>query len=625
MKKQIPILLLFIGIGLIAIGQQIKKPLTHDAILQWNRITETIISNNGESIVYTMEPWKGDATLKITNPKGKELLSCVGAAGAELTDNSAFVVFKINPLEAKLHELKLKKTKKEDMPLPRLGIYSLSKQKLDTISKLKNYKLAKETSFIAFQKEAEQDSTKKEKAKAKSEKQALELNLLNLQNNDIQHFAAVSEYYFAKDGTALVFISEGDNKDFIAGIYYLHLKTNQLNRVFTGKAKFKQVSINDSGKQLAFLADTTTTKNEDAHFKLYAWQQGQEKALLLLDNDNKQMPTNWEISGYGKISFSPQGKRIFFGIAPIKNKQDTTVLEEDIPVLDIWHWNEDILHTEQLHNLKRDLNKSYLSVYNFDANQMQVLENEDFSGIGLIQKGDANQAYAWSNKPYAVQTMWEGSPEHNDFYLINLETGNSTPLIKDLRARPQVSPEGKYLYWYNAMDTSWNTYNLNTNKHYTVSTAKSIQVADEENDIPNPPGSYRIAGWLANDAALLIYDRYDIWKVDPENKTNPVNLTQNGRAQSIIYRLMRFDLEGNARERYAQANEKGIDASQMAYFSGHNEINRQEAYYQGSLEKPQEPKVLVAGEFRLNTPIKAKDADAVVFTKENFETFPNLL
>jgi len=623
MKKQLSILLLFIGMSLIAFGQQNKKPLTHDAILQWNRITETLISNNGETIVYTLEPWKGDPTLKITNPKGKELLSIVGASKAELTDNSAFVVFTIQSLEAEIHQLKLKKTKKEDMPLPNLGIYAIEAQKLDTIPKLKSYKLAKKTSFIAFQTKAEPDSTKKEKTK--SEKQALDLSLLNLQNNIIQHFAKVNEYYFAKEGTALVFESEGDHKDFKAGIYHLNLKTNSLRLLFSDKAKFKQISLNDAGTQLAFLADTTSNKKADPNYNLYSWLEGQEKAELLLDNANNQIPKNWEPSENGTISFSPNGKRIFFGIAPIKAKQDTTLLTEDIPILDVWHWNEDILHTEQLHNLKRDLNKTYLSVYNLDANQMQVLEDKDFSGIGLIQKGDANLAYAWSNKRYAVQTMWEGSPEHNDFYLIDLESGKSTQIAHNLRARPQVSPEGKYLYWYNAMDTTWNTYNLNTNKHLVISTAKTIQVADEENDIPNPPGSYRIAGWLEKDAALLIYDRYDIWKVDPENKAKPLNLTQNGRAQSIIYRLLRFDLEGNARERYAQAGEKGIEASQTAYLSAHNEISRQEAYCQTSLEQAQAPKVLIGGDFSLNTPIKAKDSDALVFTKENFETFPNLL
>ena len=124
MKKQLSIILLFVGFSLIAFAQQNKKPLSHDDILNWNRITETLISNNGQTIVYKTEPWKGDPILKITNPKAKELLSVIGAEDAEISENSAFVVFTIKPLEAEIHTLKLKKTKKEDMPLSKLAIFS---------------------------------------------------------------------------------------------------------------------------------------------------------------------------------------------------------------------------------------------------------------------------------------------------------------------------------------------------------------------------------------------------------------------------------------------------------------------------------------------------------------------
>lgn len=627
MNKQINLILLFLSISLLAFSQQSKKPLNHDDILNWNRITETLIANDGQTIVYKTEPWKGDPILKIITPKGKELLSVVGGESAKISPNSAFVVFTINPLEAELHTLKLKKTKKEDMPLSKLAIFDIRNQILDTISKLKSYKMPdKGLSFIAYQVEAEKDTTKKEKSDSKKEKKALDLKLLNLETKVLQDFSAVSDYNFAEEGNTLVFASEGDKKEFETGIYLLNLESNNLKQVFSGKADFKQIAINESGSKIAFLADTNSDKKADKKYKLFSWNLYQEKAEMVLDNQHEALPENWEISTDGKISFAPTADRIFFGIAPVKTIKDSTILDEDIPALDIWVWSEDVLQTEQLNTLKRDLNKSYQAVFHLDRKKMVQLEKEDFSGISLLNKGDANQAIAWSNKPYALLTMYEGSPEHNDFYLVDLNTGESNQIIKDYRSTPQTSPDGKYVYWYNAMDTSWNTYSLEAEKMFKVSIAKSIQVADELNDIPNPPSSYRIAGWLKDDAALLIYDRYDIWRVDPENKFSPINLTLNGRTNKINYRLIRFDLEGsNSRSRFSQSNEKGIDPTQLAYLSGHNEITRQEGYYQISFEKAQAPKVLFEGNYSLNTPLKAEETDAVLFTKENFETFPNLL
>ena len=106
---------------------------------------------------------------------------------------------------------------------------------------------------------------------------------------------------------------------------------------------------------------------------------------------------------------------------------------------------------------------------------MVQLETTEFTGVSLINKGDADKILAWSNLPYAVQTMWEGSPGHNDFYLIDVNIGRWIKIKEDCRANPQVSPEGEYLYWYNAMDTSWNTYNISSGKEYKITKAAHIR------------------------------------------------------------------------------------------------------------------------------------------------------
>jgi len=230
---------------------------------------------------------------------------------------------------------------------------------------------------------------------------------------------------------------------------------------------------------------------------------------------------------------------------------------------------------------------------------------------------------AWSNHPYAVQAMWEGSPEHNDFYLVDIHTGKAEMIKKDCRSTPRVSPQGKYLYWYNALDSSWNTYSFEKEQEFKITSPEKIEVADELNDIPNPPGSYRTAGWLEDDAAILIYDRYDVWKVDPENRTQPINLSKDGREKSISYRVVNF--EEQPRSRWFGGNEKGIDPKKPMYLTGHNEITRADGYYRLDWNKQRAPKELFSGKYRLNTPQKAKDADVVVFTKQNFQTYPNLL
>lgn len=360
-----------------------------------------------------------------------------------------------------------------------------------------------------------------------------------------------------------------------------------------------------------------TVKDEKApkQYALYV-SENDEEAKKVLDNTNTAIPSGWEISANGRISFAEKTNRVFFGTAPIRPEKDTTVLEEEIPVLDVWLWDEPMLHTQQINQKSRLLRKTYLAVYHADQDKMVQLENKELSGVSLINEGDADEVFAYSNVPYAVQSMWEGSPVHSDFYLLDIHTGEAKMIKKEIRANASVSPAGKYLYWYNAIDTSWNTYNLSNGKEFKLTDPTTVQCANELNDIPNPPRQYGSPGWLKGDEALLVYDRFDIWVLDPNNVEKPLNLTMNGKTLNTSYRMVQFDRSNRT---------EGIDLKETAFLMGHNEITRADGYYTTSLKKAAKPKEIFSGNYSLGQPIKAEDADVLVYTKEDFNTYPNLL
>ncbi|WP_340114344.1 alpha/beta hydrolase family protein [Maribellus mangrovi] len=602
--KKITALALLLHVGSVVFAQSVKRPLTFDDILKWNRITETHLSNDGNYIVYKEEPWKGDPVLKITTPDDDEVEAIDCATNAKITADSKFVIFTLKSPEDNIRMLKLKKTKKEDLPKDKLAIYELKTGKLEKIDSLKSRKVPEKWSgWIAYQ-------TIPQNGDDKNGKKYAPLFIRNLENGELTEIPAVSNYELAEEKEVLAYISEGDST-FDAGVYVVDLIKNEQQKVLDGKGKFEQLTLNKTGEKLAFLADTTGS--EEAEYSLYL--SAGETAQIILDNSDAAIPGNWIISENGRLSFSENNKRLFFGTAPAKAPKDTTILEEEIPVLDIWHWNEEELHTVQLNNKSGDEKKTYLAVVHLDEKHTVQLETEFFTGIRPIKDGDADQLLAWSNRPYAVQSMWEGSPRHLDFYLIDINTGEAEKFKEDCRARPMVSPEGKFVYWYDAMDTTWITYDIANGKEYCITTSETVQVANELNDIPNPPGSYRTAGWMENDEALLVYDRFDIWKVDPTNSIKPENITKNGRASKVNYRLVRFNPEPN----------EGIDPDEELILKAHNEVTRADSYFTFDPEKPGTQKVLLAENMKLGTPKKAKEAGLVVFTEENFETYPNLL
>ncbi len=604
MKKNLSFLaLLIISASLSA--QTEKRPLTFEEILKWNRITETHISNNGKYVAWKEEPWKGDATLKISTPDAEEIVSFSYGTQAYFTADSRFLIYTEVPPADTIRSLKLKKTKKEDLPQNKLVVFNIKENKSEKIENLKSVKIPDEWSgWIAYQAKDPNDSTKSEKDKKHP------LYIKDLNSGSTKTYPAVSSYELAKDQPLISFISEGDSS-FSAGVYLFDLANEVLMPVLEAEGKFKQLCIADNGDQLAFLADTTDA--EKPSFALYYWSG--ENETIVADNNSDAIPENWEISENGNLSFSDNGERLFFGTAPILPEKDTTILEEEIPALDVWTWNEEQLQTVQLNKRERDLKKTYLAVVHLDDQKMVQLETELFSGIRKIKNGDADKLLAYSNRPYAVQTMWEGGPYHNDFYLVDINSGEAEKIKTDCRATPSVSPDGKFVYWYNAIDTTWNTYEISTGTEYEITQPETIQTADELNDRPMLSSSYRNAGWLKNDEAILIYDRYDLWKVDPTNSTDPVNLTKNGRNEKINYRLVRFNPEPNT----------GIDPSEIILLTGHNEVSRADAYYAFDLNKNKAPEATFSQNYRLGRPAKAEDDNLIIFTKEDFETYPNLI
>jgi dipeptidyl aminopeptidase/acylaminoacyl peptidase len=621
--KKTALLFILLSYSFFLFAQSEKKPLTHNDILKWEQISEQHISNDGKYIVYKQEPWEGDPTLKITTPDGDEQISVKCGTSAEITADSRFVVFTLKPSMDTIRTLKLKKTKKEDLPQDDLLIYNLETRQTDTIQDFTSVKVPEKWSgWIAWQTEAPKDTTKKEKGpEGKDDEKVFPLFVKNLKTGETSEFPAVSDYIFAEEKEVLAFISEGKDSTFGAGIYRFDLGGDTQQKIRDGKGKSKQPAMDKAGDKIAFLADISEEKKDEPRYSLYLWNGG-ELASEILTNENSAIPENWEISENGRLSFSDSGERLFYGTAPKKAPKDTTVLEEEIPVLDVWTWNEEELQTVQLNNRNRDMEKTYLSVFHLNNRKAVQLETRQFTGIRQIKDGDADKLVAWSNHPYAVQRMWEGGPDHNDFYLIDIRSGEAEEIHTDVRATPQVSPEGKYLYWYNATDTSWNTFNIETGKEFKITSPKVIRVADELNDVPNLPYSYGNAGWFKNDEAILINDRFDVWKVDPENKTAPGKITKNGREQNIEYRVIDFENQG--RSRRFGSDKEGIDPGKPLFLRGHNEVTREDGYYALDLKKG-DPRELISGKFSLNTPQKAKDAEVVVFTKEDFQTYPNLI
>ncbi|RLD75708.1 MAG: S9 family peptidase, partial [Bacteroidetes bacterium] len=624
MRFFLTVILIFV---VIISSAQDKKILDHADFDHWNKIKNTQISNDGKWILYQLKPGYGDPTLKITDKKGSNILTYLRGDKAQINWENSHVIFSIKPELDSLNAQRREKVKKDKLPKDSLGIYDLKTKKLVKIPRVKTFKIPEKWgSHVAFQifpepkqKEEKKDSTKtkekpkkKNKSKKENKKNGFRLIVKDLNTLKQDTFPFVTEYVFSEKGSKLMFLSSGKDSTFQQGVYMVDLSTNKLLPLCRGKGDYKNLAFDEIGSQAVFLADLDTTKARIRPFDVLLWKTGQDSATIVAHNQSKFLPEDWIISEHFKPYFSKNAKRLFFGTSPKPLLKDTMLLPEEIVNVEVWNYKDSRLHTQQNIDLKNDQKKAYLAVLNIDNNSIQQISNENIPNIRLADEGNSNWSLGISDLPYQKVTSWEGWPRHQDIYKINLQENKEELIAKDIRSYlVRISPAGNYIYWFDALDSTWYSHHNESGKTLKLLDSRKVNLTDEQNDLPNFPFPYRFAGWTTGDESFLIYDRYDIWQLDPKGQNEPVKLT-SGRKTKTVFRYVELDEE-----------ERFIDPKKPILLHTYNEITRQEGFYSLNLKK-NSTRELISGDFRFRNVIKAKKSYKLIFTKESFKVFPDI-
>ncbi|MEP6711238.1 MAG: prolyl oligopeptidase family serine peptidase [Ferruginibacter sp.] len=133
---------------------QNKKHLDHSVYDGWKSAGERSISNDGNFIVYAINPQEGDGELIIQNTKTNYKLSVARGYNAVLTDDSRYAIFKIKARYQDTRQAKIKKAKPDDMPKDSLAVVQLGMDSIMKISRVKSFKTPeKAAGWLAYQME----------------------------------------------------------------------------------------------------------------------------------------------------------------------------------------------------------------------------------------------------------------------------------------------------------------------------------------------------------------------------------------------------------------------------------------------------------------------------------------
>jgi dipeptidyl aminopeptidase/acylaminoacyl peptidase len=608
----------------------------HDIYALWRKIDQQRLSNNGEWVAYTLGSYaETDPTLYLWRAESGQTLLFPRGTDPIFSEDSRFILFRIKqPLDS-LKAKRRKKIKDEDLPKDSLGIYNLSNGQLTKIASIKSFALPQKwAGYCAIhldiekpetpRKEAAKDSSQTKKPKAENKDNGSKLILYELETGRKDTFAYATEYTFAKRGKTLLVADTGRDSIEVAGIRLFDCEKRTRQTIFQQKGKYKQICLDESGKQAAFIADLDTTKERVRPFQLFYWQKNTPsppdgvmrtvstaKSIAQSNRDYGDLK-NYLVSENAKPQFSEDGTKLYFGFAQQPILPDTTLLPEEIVNVEVWAYDDPRVHTQQKVQLERDRKRSFDAVYLAATDKIVPLSNPRFSDITYQEGRNGDFAILSADEHYLKATTWEGFGKR-DIHLVDIKTGAKTLIASKIRGAAALSPSGKYVIWYNEIDSAWFTYALATKKTNRISDNVSVKFYDEENDMPDHPNPYGIATWTRDDRHVLIYDRYDIWKIDPLSIEKPIRLTY-GKNDENISRYIRLD-----------EDEKFVEPNATLFLHQKNDRTKAEAYAQLNLGT-NTTSHLISGDYAFSRrPLKAQQAQKYVFSKTNFTTCPDLL
>lgn len=445
-----------------------------------------------------------------------------------------------------------------------------------------------------------------------------ELVLRNLRTGEEKIFPFIAEYYFDKKGTRLLLETTRNAKDSLskASVLLVNLATMKKDTILRGGNDFKNYSFSEDGSQLAFVAEREAKpKDLQKFYKLWHYASGMDSAVMIADKNSVGMKLGMTVSEFGNTSFSKSGKRLFFGVAQIQPPKDTSLVEIDLVKLDVWHYNDDYLQPAQLNRLQRDLQENFLAVYDVENKTIKQIGSKEIPTIYQTNEGDGDVFVGVTDFGKRVESQWTGNTL-KDVYAINVSDGSKKLVIKDLNGfiSPQtISPSGKYIAWYDRKAKNYFAYDGKETKNITAKIKWPLW--NEENDTPDYPPPYGVMGWHEGDAAVYVYDKFDIWKVYPDGINAPVNICKDfsGRKVKISTRYIQTD------------NEKRFvtDGDELAV-RRFSEINKQMDY---SLLKLGASGILLNDTLSATFSIsvqKSKEASVYIFTKQSYTNSPDL-
>ena len=626
-------LIVIIHLFTLQLNAQERVVLNPGVYDNWNNLERPIISNNGIISAYEINPQLGDGFMVVINPEKTKSDTIQRATEAIISPANDYIAFKVKPMYKDVRKAKLDGKKKDDLPKDSLGISTFNGREF-RFPDLKSFNLpenqgkclaalcysqkpetAKDslvTDSISGTENELQSNPDKQKDKSAKKKDKTEIYTLKLifpADSIIHSWDSVTSYALSDNGRKLAWASYRNDSVPFSSVSLFETVTQHRKEIFNGIGQIRSLTFDTTGSQLSFLYSSDTS--EVKRYKLLYYK---NEITTIADTSSPNFPDGFCSSENGKLWFSADGSKLYFGIAPTPRPEPKDTLTDDEKArVDVWHWQDPLIQPQQLKQLDSEKKRTYLTVFHPKSDKIVRLANEEIKTVQTGYKGNGRFALGFADDAYRIESSWKDA-SYRDVYLIDNETGARELLLRKHNGAVSLSTTQKFFAWYNQQDSLWYTMNLKDRIPIKQSAGKQVAFYDEEHDVPSLPGPAGYAGWTENDRLFVVYDLFDLWGLDPTGKKMPENMT-NGEGRKTNTRFRNI----------AIYNDKPFMGYKNTFLlSAFNETTKDGAFFRLTIGKQNQLIQLETGPFKYSNPTRSKNSDKILWTKGNFQIYPDL-
>ena len=569
-----------------------KRTLEIADYAQWRTISGSKISDDGRWVAWAYSRVRGDDTLHVEALDSDAAHVIASASDPELSDDGAWIAYFIAPpfLEAE------KLLREGETVTRQAGLLELATGASFTWD---------DASSFGFSEGSSHFFVKKRKTNEEAEHDGTDLILRNLREGFEELIGSVGEAEFNDGGTHLAFTVDAEDKDG-NGLYLVDLATGSRRGLDNAKERYARLTWSEEGDALAVLRGEKPEQKVERENVLIAFRHVANRPPTRIDIDatgNGGLGDGVVLSEKGSLVWNEDATMLFVAT----KRQDDELEdwpEDDLPLADvnIWHWADDRIQSQQEQAASRDRDRTYVAAVNLERGTVVPLADERMRTVEITRDG----RWAIGRDETAYISDWR--PELADLYRLDLRTGERVTVLEGQLRTLGLSPDSRhYLYW---KDGDFWDYRIVDDEHVNLTGSAPVDFTNQEYDRFGEKPPHGVAGWTADGDGVVLYDRYDIW-LQPLDGSSATNLT-GGRGAADEMRLRYIRTDPDART---------IDLGEPLLIDAYGQWTKKEGFFELDGDDLEQ---LTWEDRRFDTPRKAADAERYLFTAQTFQEYPDL-